>query len=496
MNALASIRARLLLFAAVSVIATALVALGGAWLAQWTYRGDAALTGRVSDGYQRSHAALERVIAEQTQLQAMLRLKDPDEIEQGVKRYEAATAAVRASVAGMVALQAPLADVATAGKAVLDEVLTGNNAGALDRYVGQYNPKVDATIRALHGEADQIEHTAQAEVAARQAAIRKLLVYSCAGIAVLLVAMAVTAWRFQLAIERPLTRVASQLNATADSLTALSDTVSASSRSVAEGASSQAASLEETSASLEEISGMTRRNSEGAARAKTLAGQTRAAANTGAADMQTMTTAMDAIKSSSGNIGKIIKTIDEIAFQTNILALNAAVEAARAGEAGMGFAVVAEEVRALAQRSAQAARETADKIADSIRKSEDGAAISAKVASSLGEIVTRAREVDELVAEIASASNEQNQGVSQVVTAVTQVDRVTQANAASAEETAAATADMGCEFETLRAAVSELRTLIGGAGQTPVASGRPVEPAPNGARKKAAPVASSLPAAV
>ena len=150
-----------------------------------------------------------------------------------------------------------------------------------------------------------------------------------------------------------------------------SATITASSQSLAEGASEQAASLEETSASLEEMSSMTRHNAENAQKANELAKQARSAADKGVADMQAMNAAMEAIKNSSDDIAKIIKTIDEIAFQTNILALNAAVEAARAGEAGMGFAVVADEVRNLAQRSAQAAKETAGQIEGAI--SQDGA---------------------------------------------------------------------------------------------------------------------------
>src|SRR6185436_17915358 len=148
-----------------------------------------------------------------------------------------------------------------------------------------------------------------------------------------------------------------------------------------------------------------------AATAKTLAGETRSAAESGNDDMTAMREAMDAIKTSSRDIAKIIKTIDEIAFQTNLLALNAAVEAARAGESGAGFAVVAEEVRNLAQRSAQAARETTAKIEDSIKKSERGVVLNGKVASGLREIATKARQVDDLVAEIATASTEQNQGI-------------------------------------------------------------------------------------
>ena len=175
----------------------------------------------------------------------------------------------------------------------------------------------------------------------------------------------------------------------ANQVTAAATQVSSSSQSLAQGASEQAASLEETSSSLEEMSGMTNRNAENATKANELARQARQAADTGASDMQAMSAAMNDIKTSSDDIAKIIKTIDEIAFQTNILALNAAVEAARAGEAGMGFAVVAEEVRNLAQRSAQAARETADKIEGAITKTGQGVQITEKVAKSLARSWTR-----------------------------------------------------------------------------------------------------------
>ena len=151
---------------------------------------------------------------------------------------------------------------------------------------------------------------------------------------------------------------------------------------------------------------MTKRNAEHAAQANTLAQEARNAAEMGATDMQAMTTAMHEIKTSSDDIAKIIKTIDEIAFQTNILALNAAVEAARAGEAGAGFAVVADEVRTLAQRSAQSAKETANNIANAVTKTAQGVHISEKVAASLQEIVTKARQVNELVAEVATASKD------------------------------------------------------------------------------------------
>ena len=179
-------------------------------------------------------------------------------------------------------------------------------------------------------------------------------------------------------------------------------------------------------------------------------------------NIEAMNHAMAAIKASADGIAKIIKTIDEIAFQTNILALNAAVEAARAGEAGAGFAVVAEEVRALAQRSATAARETAEKIEDSIAKSEHGVQISGKVATSLQEIVEKARKVDALVAEIAQASQEQSQGIGQVLTAVTQMDKVTQSNAASAEESASAAEELNAQAMSMDDAVASLQQLVGG----------------------------------
>ena len=187
--------------------------------------------------------------------------------------------------------------------------------------------------------------------------------------------------------------------------------------------------------------------------------------------MAAMASAMDAIKLSSDNIAKIIKTIDEIAFQTNILALNAAVEAARAGEAGAGFAVVAEEVRALAQRSAQAAHETAEKIEDSIGKSQQGIVFSAKVSASLEEILGKARQVDDLIAEIATSSREQSQGIGQISTAVSQMDKVTQTNAAAAEESAAAAQELSAQATTLKSCVQGLLGLVNGRTENTPAPG-------------------------
>jgi methyl-accepting chemotaxis protein len=263
-------------------------------------------------------------------------------------------------------------------------------------------------------------------------------------------------------VSKSVSRIAANLSVGSEQTASAAGQVSAASQSLAEGASEQAASLEETGASLEEMSSMTKRNAETAQKVKDLGYEARVSGDAAMVDMKEMSVAMDAIKTSSDGIAKIIKTIDEIAFQTNILALNAAVEAARAGEAGMGFAVVADEVRNLAQRCAQAAKETAVKIEDSVQKSGNGVQISAKVAKSLEDIVSKARQIDEMAAEVATASKEQNQGIEQVNVAVSQMDKVTQSNAASAEESASAAEELNAQAGTLKEAVAELLVLVGG----------------------------------
>ena len=267
---------------------------------------------------------------------------------------------------------------------------------------------------------------------------------------------------------------------TAVGVTAAAEQISGASKTLAEGASSQAASLEETSASLEEMSSMTQRNAQGAEKTNELAREAREAADAGVADMQAMSQAMQGMELASHDIAKIVKTIDEIAFQTNILALNAAVEAARAGEAGMGFAVVAEEVRNLAQRSAVAAKETTEKINATIAVTSEGARLSARVQSGLDVIVTKVRTVDQLASEAAAAAKEQSQGIQQLNAAVTQMDQLTQSNAASAEESASAAAQLQHQAQTLSQAMTELRALVTSQRGTESAVGedRPTPPTP------------------
>jgi methyl-accepting chemotaxis protein len=253
----------------------------------------------------------------------------------------------------------------------------------------------------------------------------------------------------------------------AEQIAAASGQVSAASQGLAEGASEQAASLEETSSSLEEMSSMTQRNAENAGQCNTLMGQTKEVVGVMSKATDEMAQAIGQIKTSSDETAKIIKTIDEIAFQTNILALNAAVEAARAGEAGAGFAVVADEVRSLAQRCAQAAKETAVKLEESVAKASLGVQVTARVTDSLQRTVTNAAKAAGLVSEIASASREQADGISQVNIAVGQMDKVTQSNAAGAEESASAAEELNAQAAALKEAVTELSQLVGGSHEGP-----------------------------
>jgi methyl-accepting chemotaxis protein len=327
--------------------------------------------------------------------------------------------------------------------------------------------KAMAIAKAMTAYLDQVEHTAQTygeNVIVDNHRTRLITGGSLAG----LIALGLGSLFF---LSRktftPFGRVIDQLATGIERTSAAVDQVTSVSQNLARGASEQAAAIEETSSSMEEMSSMTKRNATHAQSTKELAKATHLAAENGSRDMKEMCTAMDAIKASSDNIAKIIKTIDEIAFQTNILALNAAVEAARAGEAGSGFAVVAEEVRNLAQRSAVAARETANKIQDSIAKSEQGVHLSAKVEKSLAEIVTKARQVDELVADIATSTNEESQGIVQVNNAMTQMDKIAQSTAASAEESASAAEEINGQTLALKQAVQELLSLVSGAAASP-----------------------------
>ncbi len=265
-------------------------------------------------------------------------------------------------------------------------------------------------------------------------------------------------------ITGPINRIIDNLTESSSQVASASGQIATASQSLAEGSTEQAASLEETSSALEEMASMTRQNADNAGSANTMMSETKRQVDEGAAAVKNMAGAMDEINQASEEIGKIIKTIEEIAFQTNLLALNAAVEAARAGDAGKGFAVVADEVRNLAQRSAQAARDTSELIESTVARVKNGTEIVRQLEVSFGEVEESANKVAGLVAEISSASQEQAQGVDQVNTAVAQMDKVTQNNASNAEESASASEELSAQAEQMNSVVGNLIELVGGAG--------------------------------
>ena len=299
-----------------------------------------------------------------------------------------------------------------------------------------------------------------AMLAGARATRNRLLAVSGVATAVVLAVV----WWLAHGIAAPIRKIAEGLHAQSEHLDVAAAQVSAASQALAAGSSEQAASLEETSASLEEMSSMTKRNAEDASATNRVMSE-EAITNFQEMSVRTeqMNAAISASVTASRETAKIIKTIDEIAFQTNILALNAAVEAARAGESGAGFAVVAEEVRNLAQRSAKAARETAEMIEGSNARIIEASQLNAHVVAALQSNTEIARRVATSVGAIATASREQADGISQVNVAVSQMDRVTQSNAASAEETAGAAQELNAHSISLKSAVNELVGLIEGA---------------------------------
>ena len=263
-------------------------------------------------------------------------------------------------------------------------------------------------------------------------------------------------------VNQTLYRAAEELSEGTEQITSAASQVASSSQSLAQGASEQAASLEETSASSQEITSMTRKNAENSQSAADVMSAVDQHVKNGNRTLEQMVVSMAEINASSDKISKIIKVIDEIAFQTNILALNAAVEAARAGEAGMGFAVVADEVRNLAQRSAQAAKDTAGLIEESIAKSNEGSGKLQQVTEVIRAITDSSSKVKTLVDEVNLGSQEQARGIDQIAKAVSQMDQVTQSTAANAEESASASEELSAQAEALNQVVLQLQALVGG----------------------------------
>jgi methyl-accepting chemotaxis protein len=268
-------------------------------------------------------------------------------------------------------------------------------------------------------------------------------------------------WFCQNQIVSPLKVLIANISGASQSTSLASHEISASGLNLASGATEQAASTEQTTSSLQELAQVATESSASAARAKRLANQAQAAAKAGVADMDRALTELEAIEQSNQNVVRVIRQVDEIAFQTNLLSLNASVEAARAGSAGLGFAVVADEVRRLALRSADAAKNTTEMITRSIEDSKRGVELSRKVRGSLDEILASGTSVNLAVDEISVASQRQQEGVTQINAAMHQIANVTQSMAAQAQQSSASSTMLSHQAETLDQAIKDLSVMIG-----------------------------------
>lgn len=289
--------------------------------------------------------------------------------------------------------------------------------------------------------------------------------------------LALLTFALALLITRSVTRqigpIIKELSGSASQISTASVELASSSQEIANGAQEQAASIEETSAAMEELASMVKQNTLNAREASGLSERAAETSQTGHLRMEQMLASMNQINRSSVEIGNIIKVIDDIAFQTNILALNAAVEAARAGEAGMGFAVVADEVKQLANKSAEAAKETAGKIQSSIKTVEEGQKIAAEMADVFRDMQATSKKVVDMVREVDTASRQQDTGISEVNKAILQFDGVVQENAKTSEAAANAAEELMSQAETMNEIVHSLSLLVSGRAETAPPASRP-----------------------
>jgi methyl-accepting chemotaxis protein/methyl-accepting chemotaxis protein-1 (serine sensor receptor) len=358
-------------------------------------------------------------------------------------------------------LQAEIAAVYQGWDKVHQLSVASKNAEAFTLYQAEMLPHINALNQQLDSIAAWNKKVSDATSASTmQTAQSSFWMIVVLGMSLGVVSVGVT-WFMVAAMNKELRTMVAELSEGAVQIASAASQVASSSQSLAQGSSQQAASLEETSSTTEEINSMAAKNTDNSGVMTQMVSDSQMEFVATNCQLGEMVTAMDEINLSSGKISKIIKVIDEIAFQTNILALNAAVEAARAGEAGMGFAVVADEVRNLAQRSAQAAKDTAELIEESIGKSGSGKAKVGLVVSAIRRMTEEFSKIKMLVDEVSYGSKEQTDGIGQVRRALTQMEQVSQSTAANAEESAAAAEQLNAQSAALKAIVIQLNSMVG-----------------------------------
>ncbi len=345
-------------------------------------------------------------------------------------------------------IQAMVDDIRRLAAAAVEGNLTyradvSRHGGDFAEIIGGVNNTLNAVIGPINETAQVLERIARKDLTARMTGIYK------GDLARIKEAMNTATSNLDQALQ--------QVARTAEQVASASGQISVGSQSLSQGAGQQASSLEEISSSLQEMASMTKQNQNNAEQADAVSQEAKQSVDKGTDSMRRLSEAIDKIRASSADTAKIVKTIDEIAFQTNLLALNAAVEAARAGEAGRGFAVVAEEVRHLAMRSAEAARNTSTLIEESVDKAGQGVSINREVFENLSEITSRVNKISTVMGSITAGSEQQSQGVEQVNRAVEQINQVTQETAASAEESASAALELNRQAEDMKQMVAGFR---------------------------------------